>query len=67
FSVSTENISHSFKPGTIITDGKTKLNIAVNNGIILIKELQLAGKKRIKIADFLRGFSINEKWKVNLK
>ncbi len=67
FSVSTENISHSFNPGTIITDGKTKLNIAVNNGIILIKELQLAGKKRIKIADFLRGFSINKEWKVNLK
>ena len=67
FSVSYENISHSFKPGTIITDGKTKLNIAIRDGIILIKELQLAGKKRIKIADFLRGFDINEKWKVNLK
>ncbi len=44
------------KPGTILTDGKTYLNVEVKSGIISILELQLSGKKRMKITDFLRGF-----------
>ncbi|WP_372750850.1 methionyl-tRNA formyltransferase [Labilibaculum sp.] len=47
---------HSEKTGTILTDGKTNLKVAVHGGFILIKTLQQAGKKRMKIEDFLRGF-----------
>ena len=43
-------------PGNIVTDGKTFLNVEVENGIISILELQLSGKKRMDITDFLRGF-----------
>lgn len=43
-------------PGTIKTDGKTYLNVACKNGLLGITDLQLAGKKRMNIADFLRGF-----------
>ena len=42
--------------GNITTDGKTFLNVEVENGIISILELQLSGKKRMSISDFLRGF-----------
>ena len=42
--------------GKIKTDGKTFLNIEVKDGIISILELQLSGKKRMNITDFLRGF-----------
>jgi len=43
-------------PGTIKTDGKTYLNVACKNGWLSITDLQLAGKKRMKVDDFLRGF-----------
>lgn len=43
-------------PGTIETDGKTFLKVACGNGWLQITDLQIAGKKRMKIMDFLRGF-----------
>ncbi len=48
----------------INTDSKTYLKIAVKNGYICIDELQMAGKKRMKTEEFLRGFPINNQWKV---
>jgi len=42
--------------GNFETDKKTFLKFACANGYILIKELQLEGKKRMSIEDFLRGF-----------
>jgi methionyl-tRNA formyltransferase len=42
-------------PGTIRTDGRTFLHIACGDGWLAIEELQLAGKKRMSIEDFLRG------------
>lgn len=43
---------------TIVSDGKTTLSIAVKGGYIDIGELQQAGRKRMKIIDFLRGFPL---------
>jgi len=43
-------------PGTINSDGKTFLKIACANGWLKITDLQMAGKKRMKAGDFLRGF-----------
>lgn len=43
-------------PGTINSDGKTFLRIACGNGWLEITDLQLAGKKRMKTDEFLRGF-----------
>ncbi len=51
-----EKLYHTIKIGTIFTDKKTELKIAVKNGYIQIKEIQIAGKKRMKIGDFLRGY-----------
>jgi methionyl-tRNA formyltransferase len=42
--------------GEYETDGKTFLRFAAANGWIYIKELQLEGKKRMLIEDFLRGY-----------
>ncbi len=44
------------KPGTIETDGKRFLNVACGNGWLQITDLQIAGKKRMKTDEFLRGF-----------
>lgn len=41
--------------GKYKTDNKTYLHLQTGKGIIAIKELQLQGKKRMAIDDFLRG------------
>ncbi len=43
-------------PGQFETDKKTYLKFACSDGYISIKELQLEGKKKIMIDEFLRGF-----------
>lgn len=40
----------------IYTDGKTFLKLACADGFILVKELQLEGKKKMNVEDFLRGY-----------
>jgi len=42
--------------GDYETDGKTFLKFACSNGYLHLKEVQLEGKKKMKIEDFLRGF-----------
>jgi methionyl-tRNA formyltransferase len=43
-------------PGAYETDKKTYLKFACPDGYIKVKELQLEGKKRMGIEDFLRGY-----------
>ena len=47
-------------PGTINTDGKSFLRVATSDAWLEILSLQQAGKKRMDITDFLRGFKIAE-------
>ena len=42
--------------GTFKTDGKTFLKFACADGYVLVKELQLEGKKKMLVKDFLRGY-----------
>lgn len=46
--------------GTVITDGKSELKIAAADGYLVVKNLQLAGKKRMNVKDFLCGFKAAE-------
>ena len=48
--------SLNYKPGEISTDSRTYLKVAALNGFIKVKSLQLQGKKRLNIDEFLRGF-----------
>ena len=43
-------------PGSFLTDGKTFAKIACKNGYLLLNDIQWEGKKRMPIADFLRGY-----------
>ena len=52
--------SHGEKIGTVSTDGKTYLRVALADGYLNIQSLQLAGKKRMPVADFLRGLKVTE-------
>jgi len=44
------------KSGRWESDGKTYLKFAAKDGYILLKDVQLEGKKRMLIEDFLRGY-----------
>lgn len=46
-------------PGTIDTDHKTYLRFAAPDGYVRVKELQLEGKKRMAVEDFLRGYKFS--------
>ena len=48
----------SIPQGQFETDGKTILKFACRNGFILVKELQMEGKKRMNVGDFLRGHKL---------
>ncbi len=47
---------HSHKAGTILTDAKSYVDVAVEDGYVRLLSLQLAGKKRMGVKDFLNGF-----------
>jgi len=48
--------SQSGKTGKMETDGKNWLRFSAADGYIYIEEIQLEGKKKMGIADFLRGY-----------
>jgi len=49
------NISGRLKPGEIESDNKSFLRVGCGNGSITITSIQAAGKKRLKIREFLSG------------
>jgi len=48
--------THNFPVGSIHTDHKSYIDVAVKDGFLRLHSLQLAGKKRMNITDFLNGF-----------
>ncbi|KAA9039595.1 methionyl-tRNA formyltransferase [Ginsengibacter hankyongi] len=56
FNVQKEITNIKENPGELITDSKTYLKFSCNNGYISLKELQLEGKKKMYVEDFLRGW-----------
>ncbi|MFI3268072.1 MAG: methionyl-tRNA formyltransferase [Rikenellaceae bacterium] len=55
FTTEIELTSHNLKCGDIICDSKKTLKFATQDGFIVIKDAQLAGKKRMDIESLLRG------------
>ena len=45
-------------PGAFLTDGKTYLKFAAADGFVCVTDVQLEGKKRLDIKDFLRGMKL---------
>lgn len=48
-------VDSQLAPGEMESDGKTFLHIGTGDGSIAIENLQMAGKKRMPVADFLCG------------
>ena len=51
-----ETSGNSGNIGDLITDGKSYLKVRTSDGYISIQTLQLSGKKKMAVSDFLRGF-----------
>ena len=56
FATTREETTVAEAPGTVLTDGKSYFKIAFPDGYLALTQLQLAGKKRMTISDFLRGY-----------
>ena len=62
-----ERCTPSVAPGSVVTDNKKYLKIALSDGFIHLTQVQQAGKKAMPIDDFLRGTQLNGAWKTALK
>ncbi len=56
--------THSYETGTLLSDGKTYLKVAVQDGYVGILSLQLPGKKRLKTEELLRGFRLQGEYRM---
>lgn len=50
--------------GTLLTDGRTYMKVALEDGYLQLLTIQLAGKKRMNTVDFLRGFHAADNMRV---
>jgi len=58
FETEKEAGEHDLAIGTVVTDGKKFAKIALHDGFIVLKSVQVAGKKRMEIGELLRGMRI---------
>jgi methionyl-tRNA formyltransferase len=54
-----EVLNHTFSIGTIISS-KNEVKVATKNGFILIKEIQLPGKRNMDVKSLLNGYQFEE-------
>lgn len=48
--------AHAAEAGAVDTDGKTYLRMAASDGWLYLDEIQIEGKKRMPVVEFLKGF-----------
>ncbi|MFH1321759.1 MAG: methionyl-tRNA formyltransferase [Bacteroidota bacterium] len=63
FKSTNEEAVHKNDIGNIVTDGKKIIKISAQNGFIILLNLQLSGKKRLEVNEFLRGTKIDSSWR----
>ncbi|WP_228237469.1 methionyl-tRNA formyltransferase [Allomuricauda sp. M10] len=59
FATKMEVGKHHYNVGTLVLDKKS-IKVAVQNGFILLLELQLPGKRRMKVNEVLNGLKLEE-------
>ena len=67
FSSEIERCLHGLPIGSVVTDNKKHLKIALSDGYICLTNIQQSGKKSMPIDDFLRGTQLNGVWKTAFK
>lgn len=64
YAASKEFCAPAEHPGTVITDGKNYLKVVLADGYLKLEQVQIAGKKRMEVTDFLRGFRVADDLRV---
>lgn len=59
FATAKEIVPTSVEPGTILSDEKSFIKIAAKDGFLHILQLQLEGKKKMEVVEFLRGYRMS--------
>ncbi len=59
FAASSERGGVKDQPGKIGAKANSGLPVAAADGYVILKEIQLAGKKRMPVSDFLRGYHLD--------
>ncbi len=60
FRAQKEIAEHKHQPGSFISDNKHFIKIATEDGFIQLLDLQLQGRKRMQVKDFLNGFKFEK-------
>jgi methionyl-tRNA formyltransferase len=58
FMAGAETAAVTEAPGTVVGQTDAGLRVAAGEGYVLLKEMQIEGKKRLAVSDFLRGVRI---------
>lgn len=53
-----EPLKGSMLPGTVVARSDEEILVATGNGAIALLELQQEGKRRLGVAEFLRGYHL---------
>jgi methionyl-tRNA formyltransferase len=53
-----ESSLHSYPAGQLLSDGRSFLKFSTQDGFVKVLELQLQGRKRMLIKDFLNGYKV---------
>lgn len=64
YAASKEFCAPAEHPGTVVTDGKNNLKVVLADGYLKLEQVQIAGKKRMEVTDFLRGFRVADDLRV---
>ena len=67
FASEIESCNPNVALGSVVTDNKKFLKIALSDGFVHLTYVQQAGKKAMPIEDFLRGTQFDGDWKTALK
>lgn len=54
--------AHSYETGYVFTNQKNWMQVAVEGGFLSLKKLQLAGRQRMTVEEFLNGFMVPESY-----
>lgn len=63
FAVDKYSADHSLTPGEVIQEGR-EVKIAVKGGLLVLREVQLPGKRKMAVRDLLNGFEFKGNAKI---
>lgn len=58
--------SHNLNNGSLVTDNKSYMKIAIKEGFLYLEDLQLSGKKRMDVKSLLNGYKFEDGIEINL-